>query len=133
MQGPIYFINPNSLTHVTDGIARTLAATARPSAVEFRCVTLRGAPPGIVSQRDADKAAVLVSDFVEAHSAEASGFVIACYSDPGLYAAQEVTTKPVVGIGYAALARASTLGERIGVIAVSSRGIARHWRSYVMF
>ncbi|MGI4857799.1 MAG: aspartate/glutamate racemase family protein [Janthinobacterium lividum] len=130
---PLYIINPNSLREVTARIERASQAHAGANDPPLRCVTLDAAPPGIVTQRDADLAATLVGDFVERHHAQASGFVIACYSDPGLSAAREITRKPVIGIGQASLATALSLGERIGVIAVSSRGIARHWRAYRAF
>ncbi|MCY0389344.1 aspartate/glutamate racemase family protein [Robbsia sp. Bb-Pol-6] len=130
---PLYIINPNSLGEVTARIARASQTQAGTNDPPLRCVTLDAAPPGIISQRDADLAATLVADFVERHHAQASGFVIACYSDPGLSAARELTRKPVIGIGQASLATALSLGERIGVIAVSSRGIARHWRAYRAF
>lgn len=128
----VYVINPNSLTEVTERIAEASQVHARAGDVAFRCVTLEAGPPGIVSQRDADVAAPLVADFVARHEADAAGFVIACYSDPGLFAAREITSKPVIGIGQASLATALTFGERIGVIAVSSKGIPRHWRAYRM-
>jgi Asp/Glu/hydantoin racemase len=127
---PICVINPNSLQNVTASIARAVEPLAHGGAGSLQCVTLDGAPPGIVSQRDADRAAPLVAAFVEQHEARFSAFVLACYSDPGLFAAREVTHKPVIGIGQAGIATASLLGERIGVIAISAAGIARHWRYY---
>jgi Asp/Glu/hydantoin racemase len=129
MTARIHVINPNSSTSVTAGIARAVAPFARSDAV-FVCATIDAAPPGIVSQRDADGAAPLVAAYVEAHADEASGFVIACYSDPGLFACREITTKPVIGIGEASLLAAAERTARIGVIAVSTKGIARHWRMY---
>jgi allantoin racemase len=127
---PICVINPNSLQNVTASIARAVEPLIHEGAGSLHCVTLDAAPPGIVSQRDADRAAPLVAAFIEQHEARFSAFVLACYSDPGLFAAREVTRKPVIGIGQAGLATASLLGERIGVIAISAAGIARHWRYY---
>jgi allantoin racemase len=127
---PICVINPNSLQTVTASIARAVEPLVHGGAGSLQCVTLDAAPPGIVSQRDADRAAPLVAAFIEQHEARFSAFVLACYSDPGLFAAREVTRKPVIGIGQAGLATASLLGERIGVIAISAAGIARHWRYY---
>ena len=56
-----------------------------------------GGPPGIESQQDADNAAVQVIDIIKRNNS-ADAFVIACFSDPGIYAAREVTNKPVFGI-----------------------------------
>ncbi|MDN7180630.1 aspartate/glutamate racemase family protein [Caballeronia sp. SEWSISQ10-4 2] len=127
---PIHVINPNSLADVTGRIDRAVQPGASTGGPALRCITLETAPPGIVSQRDADSAATLVADYVERNDAVASAFVIACYSDPGLFAAREITKKPVIGIGQAGLSAALQLGERVGVIAVSSRGIPRHLRYY---
>ena len=130
MTARIHVINPNSSTSVTAGIARAVAPFAQADALTFVCATIDAAPPGIVSQRDADFAAPLVADYVAAHADEAAGFIIACYSDPGLFACREITAKPVIGIGEASLLGAAERTARIGVIAVSTKGIARHWRMY---
>jgi Asp/Glu/hydantoin racemase len=136
MPAPIYVINPNSLRNVTESIARAAQPFAIPGVLDFKCVTMDAGPPGIVSQRDSDRAAPLVADFVSALGAddlrEASGFIVACYSDPGLFAARETTALPVLGIGEASLHAAARQGKRTGVIAISSKGIARHWRMYRM-
>ncbi|MGI4984071.1 MAG: aspartate/glutamate racemase family protein [Janthinobacterium lividum] len=133
MRACIHVINPNSSTSVTEGIARAVGATG-PAAgqVNFVYATLAAAPPGIVTQGDADLAATLVAAYVKAHVDEADGFIIACYSDPGLFAARELTDKPVFGIGEASLRRAASITGNVGVVAVSSLGIARHWRMYRM-
>jgi Asp/Glu/hydantoin racemase len=54
--------------------------------------------------------------------------VIACYSDPGLYSAREVTRKPVLGISECGVLTALTLGHRFGVIAILAGSIPRHLR-----
>jgi Asp/Glu/hydantoin racemase len=59
---------------------------------------------------------------------EASAFVIACYSDPGLFAARETTKKPVLGIAECGLLTALTLGQRFGVISILDQAIPRHLR-----
>lgn len=127
----IHVINPNSSIKVTQDIARAVQRFGD-DLVTFHCVTLHDAPAGIVTQRDADSVAPLVAIYVEAHAHDAAGFVIACYSDPGLHACREITGRPVLGIGESSLRHAAALTSRIGVIAVSTRGIARHWRMYRM-
>src|SRR5262245_66028179 len=57
-----------------------------------------------------------------------SAFVIACYSDPGLHAAREITTKPVLGIAECGILTAMTLGQRFGVISILRKSIPRHLR-----
>lgn len=133
MQPTILVLNPNSLTQVTASIAETASVQFRDAPVRLAYATLTDAPPGIATQRDADRAAVLVADAIERNlqSADAAdAFVLACYSDPGLAAAREVTRKPVIGIGQAALGAATALGERIGIVAITTGSIARHFRAY---
>ena len=59
---------------------------------------------------------------------EGAGLVVACYSDPGLFAARETTKKPVLGIAECGLLTALTLGQRFGVISILDQAIPRHLR-----
>ncbi|MDF2434604.1 MAG: allantoin racemase [Mucilaginibacter sp.] len=126
----LHVINPNSSAIVTATIAAAGRAALPHLADSFVFATLVDGPDGIVTQEDADRVAPLVTDYVREHATSASGFVIACYSDPGLFAASEVTTAPVVGLCQAGLAAAMSFGTRIGVIAVSRAAIPRHMRYY---
>lgn len=47
--------------------------------------------------------------------------VVAAFGDPGVAALRELLAVPVVGLTEAALATASLLGQRIGVVAISRR------------
>src|SRR5699024_234828 len=51
----------------------------------------------------------------------ADAFVIACYDDPGLNAARELTDRPVIGIVEASLYMASMLAARFSIVTVPSR------------
>ena len=64
MSSTLLVINPNSLTGVTHSIAATANVQFRDAPVRLTYATLDGAPPGIATQRDADRAAVLVADAV---------------------------------------------------------------------
>jgi Asp/Glu/hydantoin racemase len=59
---------------------------------------------------------------------DCSAFVIACYSDPGLHSAREVTRRPVLGISECGVLTALTLGHRFGVIAILEASVPRHLR-----
>ncbi|AQH02922.1 hypothetical protein A9R05_28985 [Burkholderia sp. KK1] len=130
MSNPIFFLNPNGLADVTREIEKSVRALRVQQDAPAAFETLHAVAGGIETQRDADRAAVAVAEFVARHEANAAAFVIACYSDPGLFAAREATKKPVIGIGAAAMAVALARGSRIGVIAASTRGMPRHWRAY---
>lgn len=47
------------------------------------------------------------------HAAESDAFILACWGNPGIEAARELTRKPVVGIAEASLYVANTLGREI--------------------
>lgn len=130
MSQSIVFLNPNGLTDVTREIEKTVRALRVEQDAPVAFETLVAVPGGIETQCDSDRAAVAVADYIARHEANAAAFVIACYSDPGLHAAREVTKKPVIGIGAAAMGMALARGSRIGVIAASTSGMPRHWRSY---
>ncbi len=136
MNAVIHIINASSRTDtgITENIAQSLSGWAREGFPRFNCVTLRDGPNGISTARDSDDAAPCVLRFIEREAArpEVAGFVVACFSDPGVYAARGLTGKPVAGIGEAGFAAALALGDQIGTIGVAAgRGpksmrLARH-------
>lgn len=124
----LYVINPNSTAAVTAGIDRAVAPLRFADGPRIECVTLAAGPPGIQTQRDVDGVVAPLLARIAALDGEASAFVIACFSDPGLHAAREATAKPVLGIMECGLLAALTLGQRFGVIAILATSIARHHR-----
>jgi len=114
MPDRILVVNPNSTDAVTQGIDDAMAPLRIPGGPEIRCVTLAEGSPAVESQSDA-----------EAHTA---AFVIACFSDPGLFSARETTAKPVLGIAECGILTALTLGHRFGVISILARSVPRHLR-----
>lgn len=128
MSQRILVINPNSTQAVTDGIDRALDPLRLPGGPVFECVTLAEGPPGIQTQRDVDGVIGPLSKLIASRDHDCDGFVIACYSDPGLHSAREVTRKPVLGISECGVLTALTLGHRFGVIAILAGSIPRHLR-----
>lgn len=128
MSQRILVINPNSTQTVTDGIDRALDPLRLPGGPVFECVTLAEGPPGIQTQRDVDGVIAPLSKLIASRDHDCDGFVIACYSDPGLHSAREVTRKPVLGISECGVLTALTLGHRFGVIAILAGSIPRHLR-----
>ncbi|MDA7945938.1 MAG: aspartate/glutamate racemase family protein [Hyphomicrobiaceae bacterium] len=126
MSLPILVINPNSNEEVTAAIDRALDPLRSNDAPPINCITLKDGPFGIESERDVDVAAFCVGAAVEEKANNASALVIACYSDPGLRAAREITPKPVFGIAETGLATAIMLGGRIGVISILEKSVDRH-------
>ena len=93
----ILVVNPNSNAAVTRGLDEALAPLRFADGPEIVCMTLAEGPFGIETQADCDGVVMPLRRLVEADSS-ADAFVLACYSDPGLHACREGTTKPVFGI-----------------------------------
>jgi Asp/Glu/hydantoin racemase len=122
----ILVINPNSTESVTRGIDEACAPLRLPGGPRIECVTLKEGPPGIETQQHVDG---VVSPLLEKiKESDASAFVIACYSDPGLHTLREATKKPVLGISECGILTALTLGQKFGVIAILRQSIPRHLR-----
>jgi allantoin racemase len=124
----ILVINPNSTEAVTAGIDKAMEPLRMPGGPAIECVTLKEGPPGIDTQAHVESAVAPITTMVKSRDNDCSAFVIACYSDPGLHAAREVTSKPVLGIAECGMLTALTLGQRFGVISILRKSIPRHLR-----
>jgi len=115
-------INPNTdgghTAAMSAAVAEVLPAGAAVSVLEVA----RG-PRSIESSVDATIAAAEVVEAVRSGPPH-DGYLIACFSDPGLHAVRELTSAPVVGIGEAAYRAASMVAKRFAVITTLSRSIA---------
>jgi allantoin racemase len=128
MPDRILVINPNSTDAVTRGIDEAMAPLRFPGGPAIHCVTLVEGPPAVESQSDADGVIVPLCQLIGETEADAAAFVIACFSDPGLFSAREATAKPVLGIAECGILTALTLGHRFGVISILARSVPRHLR-----
>jgi len=128
MNERILVINPNSTEAMTQGIDAAVEPLRMAGGPAIDCVTLKEGPPGIELQQHADGLIAPLLDLVRENDRRYAAFVIACYSDPGLHSAREVTKKPVLGIAECGILTALTLGHRFGVIAILKQSIPRHLR-----
>ncbi|CAH1648750.1 Hydantoin racemase [Hyphomicrobiales bacterium] len=119
----IYVLNPSSRTDtgITEDMQHSLKWLVREGGPDIRCLTLSDGPNGIKNARDSDSAAPAILRFIERECAkpEVAGFIIACFSDPAVFSARELTAKPVIGIGEAGMMAALALGDLVGTIGVS--------------
>ncbi|MEM8689487.1 MAG: aspartate/glutamate racemase family protein [Pseudomonadota bacterium] len=127
MTGPILVINPNSNQAVTDGLADALSGFQLQGGPAIECATLTEGPFGIESQADSDLVVAPLLELVKRRG-DASAFIIACYSDPGLEACRTITPAPVFGIQESGVLAALARADLFGVIAISEGSIARHRR-----
>jgi allantoin racemase len=123
----ILVVNPNCNARVTHGLATTLAPVSFHDGPEIVCETLQAGPYGIETQAHVDEVAMPLMRLVSSRD-DIDAFVIACYSDPGLYGCREATQRPVFGINEAGVLTALARGERFGVIAIAQPSIRRHLR-----
>src|SRR5271155_1522417 len=128
MPDRILVVNPNSTDAVTQGIDDAMAPLRIPGGPEIRCVTLAEGPPAVESQNDADRVILPLCRLIRETEAQAEAFVIACFSDPGLFSARGATAKPVLGIAECGILTALTLGHRFGVVSILARSVPRHLR-----
>ena len=127
MAAPVIVINPNSTERVTAGINEAVEPLRMAGGPPIECLTLAEGPPGIESQSDADAVIAPLCRLVKARD-DGAAFVVACFSDPGLFAAREATRRPVLGIAEGGILTALTLGHRFGVIAILARSVPRQLR-----
>jgi allantoin racemase len=122
----ILIINPNSNPAVTSGLDAAVAGFRAPGLPRLTCVQLNDGPFGIESQAHVDGAGPMLARYIATNPA--SAYVIACYSDPGLYIAREATARPVFGIAACGMLDALARADRFGVIAIRDVSIKRHLR-----
>src|SRR6185436_4974124 len=124
----ILVINPNSTEAVTRGIDQAVEPLRMAGGPAIDCVTLKEGPPGVETQQHVDGVVQPLLKLVREKEKDYAAFVIACYSDPGIFSVREVTKKPVLGIAECGILTALTLGPRFGVIAILQKSIPRHLR-----
>ena len=124
----LYVINPNSTEEVTEGISKAvdpMRAWGHP----VSCLTLTEGPPGM--ETDAHIREVVAPTLRLASGLQdATGFVVACFSDPGAAELRAMTAVPVIGIREAAVSEALTLGDKFGVIAIGEASVERHLKAF---
>lgn len=124
----ILVVNPNSTEAVTAAIDRAIDPLRLSGGPEIAALTLKEGPPGIESQCDADSVVMPLLRLIREKERGTDAFVIACFSDPGLHAAREVTGKPVLGIAECGILWALMLGQRFGILSILARSVPRHLR-----
>ncbi len=127
MPRQILVVNPNSNEAVTRGLDEALRPLAFADGPRILCRTLAEGPFGIESQAHIESVTMPLRRLVEAEP-DADAFVIACYSDPGLHACREGTSRPVFGIAECGVLTALARADRFGVIAIRQASIRRHIR-----
>ena len=112
----ILVINPNTSENMTKHIREELGRIKRPD-TELTVVCPEKGPETIESAYDEAYAIPPTLDLVEKANQEGyDAIILACFSDPGLEAAKEISNIPVIGIEEATLHMAAMLGAKFSVI-----------------
>lgn len=113
-QSRILMINPNSTDSMTDKMHDAAQGVLRAfTHLDAKTSTL--GPPSIEGFADGAVAVPPLLDIIRSHP-EYDGYIIGCFDDTGLDAARVITSKPVVGIGEAAMHVASILSVVFAVV-----------------
>jgi allantoin racemase len=100
----------------------SVAAALLPDGAEVEALTARSGPSAIETAAEEVTAAAEVLRLIRGASG-VDAYLIACFGDPALEAARELTDAPVVGIGEAAYRAALMVARRFAVITTLARGI----------
>ncbi len=115
-------INPNTMEVMTRQIGDKVRQVARPG-TEWVTVNPPRGPLSIEGFYDHSVAAVQVLEEILWEKGKYDAYIIACFGDPGLEAAREITDVPVIGICEAALHVACLLAPRFSILTVLPRVI----------
>ena len=119
----IMVINPNTSTSMTDHLRRELEKIKRADTeLTVTCPTV--GPVTIESAYDEAMAVPPTLELVRRANREGyDGVILACFSDPGIHAAKEISDIPVVGIQEASLHAAAMLGYKFSILTPLARRI----------
>ena len=123
----IRVINPNTTASMTAAIERSARGVLAPG-TRLEAVTSSTGPASIESHYDeALSVPGVLAAVADGEGMGCDGYVIACFGDPGLDAARELASGPVLGIAEAAMHAASLLGRSFSVVTSlgRTRGRAR--------
>jgi allantoin racemase len=111
----VFVINPNTSSSVTEHIRRELERIKRPE-TELEVVNPEHGPVSIESSFDEALAGLPTLELVRKANREGyDAIIIACFSDPALDAAKEISSIPVIGIEEATMHVAAILGHKFSI------------------
>jgi len=119
----IKVVNPNTTASMTALIGECARAVAGPGVV-IEAVNPAAGPASIESHYD-DALSVpgVLAEIAAGERDGVDAYVIACFGDPGLLAARELASGPVIGIAEAAMRTATYLGRSFSVVTTLARTI----------
>jgi allantoin racemase len=121
----IRVVNPNTTASMTAAIGRAAAAVVGPGTVVEAVQPTMG--PASIESHYEEALAVpgLLEQIAAGERAGVDATVVACFGDPGIDAARELASGPVIGIAEGAFRTAALLGRRFGVVTTLARTTGR--------
>ena len=116
----LLIINPNTNPVTTRLIAEVAASVAAPT-TKIEAIS---ATSGIAAIENPEQSAIAASAVISLVAERADDYdvtIIAAFSDPGLFDARNVTTKPVIGIAESAMLRAAEIGPKFSIITLGGK------------
>lgn len=119
----IMLINPNTTEYMTDSILECAKRYANPD-TELYAVTASFGVASIECYVDEYLAApAVMKEIMNGEKMGMDAYIIACFGDPGLQAARELTNKPVLGIAESAITAAKFLSPCFSIVSVLDRSL----------
>jgi allantoin racemase len=123
----IKVINPNTTWAMTEKIGECARSVAAPGTV-IQAVSPSMGPASIESHYDeALSVPGVLEEIARGERDGVDGYVLACFGDPGLDAARELASGPVVAIAEAGMKVATYLGRGFSVVTTLGRTMGRAW------
>jgi allantoin racemase len=117
----ILVINPNTSAEMTTGIDASAKKYAEPH-TEIQTVCPREGPRSIESAYEEDLVGQGVLErVIEGNEKKFNAIIIACYGDPHLHSAREISEVPVYGIAESSMHVACLLGYKFSIVTVLER------------
>lgn len=117
----IKIINPNTTWSMTKSVEEISCKYARKDTI-IEAVSPKTGPDSIECYVDEYLAVPgVIEEILKGEKDGVDAYVIACFGDPGLQAAREVTKKPVLGIAQSAMLLSSMISPYFSIVSVLDR------------
>ncbi|MBS6642480.1 MAG: hypothetical protein KH366_02740 [Clostridiaceae bacterium] len=115
-------INPNTSDAMTEDIRQTVERVkSADTKAQVTCPDF--GPESLESFYDYTLSGFGIIRLLDNCEEDYDGIMIACYGDPGLYAAKEMCRCPVIGIAETSIAVSTLLGSRFAILAASQKAV----------
>jgi len=111
----IMAIAPTTTTEWNELVLNTMKEVAS-SETEIEVFNLEDGPLNIESVYQEELAVPCILELIKEAQNKYDGVIICCFAGPGLDAAKEISSIPVIGVGEAAQLMALPLGDRYGIV-----------------